>query len=66
MMCAWYFSGTNWIISNTIFVLIYLSFIKIVKIGSLKFAVLIYIVTVIVDGIFYKTFQRINNEFTNQ
>lgn len=56
IMSAWYFSGTNWIISNIIFVFIYLTFIKIVKIGSLKLLVLIYIGTVIVDGIFYKTF----------
>lgn len=66
IMCVWYFSGTNWLVSNIIFVFIYLSFIKIVKIGSLKLLVLIYIGTVVVDGIFYKTFQKINNEFTNQ
>lgn len=61
MMFAWYISGTNWLISDIIFVFIYISIIKIVKIQSLKYAVIIYIITLIVDGIFYRTFSKINN-----
>lgn len=44
-VCAWYFSGTNWIIGDTIYFCIYLATIKLVKFGSLKTALIAFIIT---------------------
>lgn len=51
-MCAWYFTGTNWIIGDFICLCILLTTIKIIKFGSLRIAIITFAVTSILDVVF--------------
>lgn len=43
MVLAWYFSSRNWIISDIIYVMIFLAIVKFIKFGSLKIAIVSFI-----------------------
>lgn len=65
MLCLWYFLYTNWITSDIIFVMIYLSMIKVLKFGSLKIAILTIVLNFIIDCIFYQTIGSLDNTYQN-
>lgn len=65
LMCAWYFSGTNWIIGDFICICIFVSVIKLIKFGSLKIAIITFVVTTILDVIFIVLSETINQIYFN-
>lgn len=65
LLCLWYFLYTNWITSDIIFVMIYLSMIKVLKFGSLKIAILTIVLNFIIDCIFYQTIGSLDNTYQN-
>ena len=50
--CGWLFSGTNWIISDIIFIVIYVALIKVVKFGSLKIALASFACSLVLSIVF--------------
>lgn len=64
-MCAWYFSGYNWIVSDLIYSMMLLSLIKLIKFGSLKMALFAYLSTAILTTIFIVITQSIKNMYFN-
>jgi hypothetical protein len=69
VFCAWYFTYTNWIISDIIFIVIYVALIKLVKFGSLKIALASFAVTLLLGIVFIvlatKTSAEVNVYFFN-
>lgn len=63
LLCLWYFLYTNWIVSDVIYVMIYFSMIKIIKFGSLKIAILIFVINLTIDCAFYSTMDSINSTY---
>lgn len=64
-MCAWYFTGTNWIIGDFICLCILLTTIKIIKFGSLRIAIIAFAVTSILDVVFIILAQIMNGVYFN-
>lgn len=52
ILCGWYMSVRNWIISDMIYTCMFICIIKLVKVGSLKIGVLAYIIIGISNIIF--------------
>lgn len=52
VLCAWFFTGQIWMVSDLIFVFIFITLIKVIKFGSLKIALINFICTLILDLIF--------------
>ena len=55
LFLGWWLDDNNWIISNIIFTCIFVTLIKIVKIGSLKIALIIFFCNVIISLSFGNT-----------
>lgn len=51
-LCGWYFSHTNYIISDLIFIAIYVAMIKLVKFGSLKMSLAAFACSLILSCVF--------------
>lgn len=66
LLLAWFFSDTNVILSDIIYIMIYLSLIKIVKFGDLKTAVIIFVLNFAIICAFYKTTTSIDSAYLNQ
>lgn len=63
LLCAWFFSNKNFIISDIIFLMMYITFIKFVKFGSLKILLVLYGVNFIILVIFYRTVEFIDSSY---
>ena len=50
--CGWLFTGGNWIISDIIFIVIYVALIKVVKFGSLKIALASFACSLVLSIVF--------------
>ena len=51
-LVGWYFSNGNTVISNIIFIFIYVAIIKVVKFGSLRLALVTFICSLILSIVF--------------
>jgi hypothetical protein len=49
LLLSWYFTNKNWIISDIIFMFIFLAMIKIIKFGSLKLSLIFFVCTLVID-----------------
>jgi len=65
LICAWYFTGTNWIIGDFIYMCIFLAAIKLVKVGSLKITVIAFVFAMLLDIIFMSLAEFINGIYFN-
>lgn len=65
VLCGWFFSGYNWIISNFIYICIYVAAIKLVKFGSLRIAALTFFSTASLNVIFIVLTQVFRHVYFN-
>ena len=65
IVCAWYFSNKNWIISNIIYLMIFLSIIKFIKLDSLKMATLTFVCVAICNILFILLTQLVLHVYFN-
>ena len=63
--CAWFFTGYNWIISNIIYILIFLAIIKFIKFDSLKIAAITFACTAFCNIIFIVLTQFVRQIYFN-
>ena len=65
LVLGWYFSGKNWIISNIIYIMIFLALVKIIKFGSLRMAALAYFCVAICNIVFIVLIQKLRQVYFN-
>lgn len=65
LVCAWYFTGLNWIISDILYMLIFLSIIKLVKIDSLKMATVTFVFVAVCNLSFIIISQLVRDVYFN-
>ena len=65
LVLGWYFSGKNWIISNIIYIMIFLALVKIIKFGSLRMAALGYFCVAICNIVFIVLIQKLRQVYFN-
>lgn len=64
-ICAWYYTGTNWIIGDFIYMCIFLATIKLIKFGSLKMTVIAFIISMVLDISFIMLAEFVNGIYFN-
>lgn len=52
IVCTWYLIDKNWILSDFLYVFIFLAVVKFIKFGSLKMAFFAYLATAILNATF--------------
>lgn len=65
LFSGWFIDHRNWIISNIIFTCIFVALVKIVKLGSLKIALIIFATNLIINLAFGNTVEIMNSTYTN-
>ncbi len=65
VVCAWYYTGTNWIIGDLIYMCIFLAVIKLIKFGSLRMTVFAFIASMLLDISFIMLTEFVNGIYFN-
>lgn len=65
LLCAWYFLNRNVIISDIVFVMMYLSLMKFVKFQSLKMLLILFALNFTIICSFYYTVSEIDSSYDN-
>lgn len=65
LVCAWYFTGYNWILSDIIYMIIFLAVMKLVKFDSLRIAAITFFFTALCNISFILMTQFIRHVYFN-